>query len=66
MQAHSKEMFEIYEDLSVIGVLLDETEQVIYLLSSLPESYNTLVTALEANEDIPKIEMVTERLPREV
>ena len=62
MQAHLKEMLEIYEELSVIGEPLDETDKVIYLLSSLPESYSTLVTALEANEAVPKIEMVTERL----
>lgn len=34
-----------------------------YLLASLPDSFNTLVTALEANEDVPKMEVVTERLP---
>ncbi len=28
----------------------------------MPDSFNTLVTALEANEDVPKIEVVTERL----
>ena len=33
----------------------------VYLLASLPETYNVLVTALEANEDVPKLEMVTER-----
>ena len=33
-----------------------------YLLASLPDSFNTLVTALEASEDVPKMEVVTERL----
>lgn len=33
-----------------------------YLLASLPDSFNMLVAALEANEDVPKIEVATERL----
>ena len=33
-----------------------------YLLASLPDSFNTLVTALEANEDVPKMVVVTEKL----
>ena len=31
-------------------------------MASLPESYNTLVTALEANENVPSMEIVIERL----
>ena len=34
----------------------------VYLLASLPESFNTLITALEASEEVPKMEAVTERL----
>ena len=34
----------------------------VYLLASLPDLYNVLVTALEANEDLPKLEVVTERI----
>ena len=37
----------------------------VYLLASLPESYNTLVTALEAHADVPEMEVVTERLLNE-
>ena len=36
-----------------------------YLLTSLPESYDMLVTALEVNVDVPKMEVVTERLLHE-
>ncbi len=36
----------------------------VYLLASLPHSYNVLVTALEANEDVPKLAVVTERILR--
>ena len=36
-----------------------------HLLASLPESFNVLVTALEANPDVLKLEVVTERLLHE-
>ena len=32
------------------------------LLASLPNSFNTLVTTLETNEEVPKTEVMTERL----
>ena len=32
------------------------------LLASLPESYDMLVTALEANVNVPRMDVVTERL----
>ena len=32
------------------------------MLASLPDSFNTLVTALEASEDVPKMEVVTDQL----
>ena len=36
---------------------------VVHLLASLPDSYNVLVTALEAqSENVPRWELVTERL----
>ena len=33
----------------------------VYLLASLPKSFNALVTALEANAEVPRMEIVTER-----
>ena len=42
-----------------------DDDRVVYLLASLPDSYNTLVTALEANTDVPKMEVVIEQLPHE-
>ena len=33
-----------------------------YLLASLPDSFDTLVTALEVNEEVPKMEVVIERI----
>ena len=49
MQKHVKEMTEIFDELSVIGVAMDEEEKVVTLLASLPDSFDMLVTALEAN-----------------
>ena len=58
-------MTEIFNELSVIGDQISEEDRVVYLLASLPDSYNTLVTALEANQDVPHMELVTERLLHE-
>ena len=56
-------MSEIFESLAVIGDAVSEEDRVVHLLASLPELYNVLVTALEAqSENIPKWEVVTERL----
>lgn len=35
------------------------------MLASLPDSYSMLVTALEVNMEVPKFEVVTERLLHE-
>ena len=61
-QAHIKVMTELFDSLAVAGEDVSEEDRVVYLLASLPESYNVLVTALEANEDVPKFEVVTERI----
>ena len=65
VQKHIKAMTEIFNSLSVIGDPVPEEDRVVHLLASLPDSYNMLVTALEANEDVPKMESVTERLLHE-
>ena len=51
-------MIEIFDSLSVVG-------DPVYEEASLPDSYNVLVTALEASENVPKMEVVTERLLHE-
>ena len=53
---------EIFDELSIIGDPLEEENQVVQLLASLPESYDMLVTALEASPEVPKQEIVTEIL----
>ena len=63
---HVKGMTEIFEALAVIGNALTEEDRVVHFLASLPDSYNMLVTALEAqSENVPKWKLVTERLLHE-
>ena len=65
VQQHIKCMSEICDELSAIGETVSEEDRVVYLLASLPESYNVLVTALEANADVPSLAVVRERLLHE-
>ena len=65
VQKHIKAMTEIFDGLSVIGDPVEEEDRVVHLLASLPESFGMLVTALEANTDVPKMDVVTERLLHE-
>ena len=65
VQDHIKTMTEVFDALSVVGDPVSEEDRVVHLLASLPESYNMLVTALEANAEVPKMELVTERLLHE-
>ena len=62
IQEHIKQITEIYDELSVIGDKIEKEDRVVYLLASLPESYEMLVTALEANTEVPDMGTVTERL----
>ena len=62
VQEHIKAMTVIFEGLSVVGDPVTEEDRVVHLLASLPESYNMLVTALEANVDVPRMELITECL----
>ena len=62
---HIKVMTEIFNELSVIGDPLSEEDQVIHLLAGLPDSFNMLVTALEALATVPNMETVIERLRHE-
>ena len=65
MQEHIKMMTETFNDLSVVGDAISDEDRVVHLLASLPDSYNVLVTALEACAEVPSMEMVTERLLHE-
>ena len=59
---HVKSMTEIFKELAVIGAPIEEEDKVVALLASLPDKFNMLVTALEANSEVPSMEIVTERL----
>ena len=58
-------MTEIFESLAVIGDPVFEEDRVVQILAGLPESFNMLVTALEANPEVPSMKTVTERLLHE-
>jgi len=65
VQKHIKAMIEIFDGLAAAGDPVKEEDRVVHLLASLPDSYSMLVTALEANSEVPKMEIVTERLLHE-
>ena len=58
-------MTEIFDELAIVGDPLDDENQVVHLLASLPQSYDMLVTPLEASPEVPKIDVVTECLIHE-
>ncbi len=65
VQDHIRKMTEVFGALAAIDSPLKEEDKVVYLLASLPDSFSVLVTALEASPDVPKMDMVTERLLHE-
>ena len=62
VQEHIKITTKLFDALSVAGETVSEEDRVVYLLANQPESYRVLMTALEANEDVPKLEVVTKRI----
>ena len=60
-QENIKVITELFDALSVAGETISEEDRVVYLLASLPETYNVLVTTLEAHADVPKLEVVSTR-----
>ena len=65
IQNHIKAMVETFDALSVIGEAVEEEDRVVHILASLPDRYNMLVTAFEASAEVPKLEIVTEKLLNE-
>ena len=59
VQEHVKAMTKISDRQSVIEDPISDEDLVVRLLASLPESYYALVTALEANEAVPRMEVLT-------
>ena len=62
---HVKTMVETFSELSIVGDTIIDEDRAVYLLASLPESFNTLVTALESNPSVPAVEILIERLIHE-
>ena len=60
VQGHIKAMTEMFNALAIVGDTVSEEDDVVYLLASLPDSFDMLVTALETNKTVPKMETVTE------
>ena len=52
IEIYMKHMKELTDKLAAIGVPISEENEVVTLLGSLPKSYSTLVTALEARENV--------------
>ena len=65
VQDHVKTMMETFHELSVVGDAVKDDDKVVFLLASLPESYTTLVTALEASATVPEMDAVIEKLLHE-
>ena len=65
VQDHVKAITEIFNELLVIGDNIDDADRVVYLLASLPDSYEMLVTALEASVEVPNMETAIEWLLHE-
>ncbi|XP_065058046.1 uncharacterized protein LOC135685883, partial [Rhopilema esculentum] len=65
VQDHLKRMKEIADKLHALGSTVAEEEQVVALLISLPPSYTTLVTALEAKGDELSLSFVQQALINE-
>ena len=55
----------MFDALAVVGDPVSEEDRVVHLLANLPDSFDMLVTALETNETVPKMETATERLLHE-
>ena len=62
IEAHLKHMKEITDKLASIGAPISQEDQVVTLLGSLPSSFSTLVTALEACGDDLKLAQVQQTL----
>ena len=65
VQDHIKAITEIFNELSMIGDEVKVEDKVVCLLASLPDSFDMLVTALEACPEVPEMGTVVERLLHE-
>ena len=64
IEKHLKFMKELTDKLAAVGAAVEEEDQVVTLLGSLPKNYSTLVTAIEAQDNIT-LHYVQQALVRE-
>ena len=64
VERHLKQMKELTDRLAAIGAPIAEEDQVVTLLGSLPKSYSTFVTAVEARENVT-LDYLQQALPHE-
>lgn len=62
---HLKRMKELTDQLGAIGSVIEEEDQIVTLLGSLPPSYATVVTALETKMDSLTLQFVQQALVNE-
>ena len=62
---HLKRMKELTDKLGAIGAIIEEEDQIVTLLGSLPSSYATIVTALETKMDNLTLQFVQQALINE-
>ena len=63
---HLKSLQEIFDSLAVLEDPVTENKQVMFILASLPESFQTMVTALAASAgDVPSLVDIKERIRSE-
>lgn len=62
---HLKRMKELTDQLGAIGAVIEEEDQIVTLLGSLPSSYATIVTALETKMDSLTLQFVQQSLINE-
>lgn len=65
IEQHLKFMKDLTDRLAAIRAPISEEDQVVTLLGSLPDSYSTVVTALETQQDPPTLEFVQQALLNE-
>ena len=65
VEQHLKHMKDITDTLAAIGVPISEEDQVVTLLGSLPRSFATLVTAIEARMEGASLDYVKQALIHE-
>lgn len=62
---HLKQMKGLTDQLGAIGAVIEEEDQIVTLLGSLPSSYATIVTALETKLDNLTLQFVQQALINE-